>query len=692
MANKEKLLTTAQKFLQKNQLPKAIKQYEKALSLDEKDFRCRQKLAELYSRNGEVDKAITHYEKVAAYYAEHAFYLKAIAVYKQMQRLAPDEGAFTLKLAKLNEQQGLVGNALSEYRTLLKHYESKDNVRAAIDTLERIRELDQDNVNAAIRLANHYAQSNQKDKAYQTFAKVEEQLWNKGNYKQLQSFYEHFLKLWPDDVHIMAQYGHAMVEFGEPVKGVEYLTGLYRQYSDHVQILDRLAGGLHKNKEYEREIGCLQQWLEVEPDNLDACLRLSKAALEGGETETCFAVLEKSREKFFAAERGAEIKPLYEHLREMLPENKDVLSGLRSVYEHLGEGEKLFDSLESLESDSIEFNDEVNDEPDTGAAHDHFDSAAADANNAFNEVEFDDITFDTVDDDQLDIDSFDMESTTPQRDVDVSTELEEVDFYMQQGLLDEAQEACEHLQKHAPGNAGVEQRLEKIQQFRKRHEEQTEEGTVPSASDASDFNPESKTAQAEKPVPEAQSSLDTVLSEDKGRDEDSSKGFDLSLDDDFDLDLEVPELADSQRGVVTEIGDEDTESAYNLGIAYKEMGLYSDAVEQFGKAKADPMRHTACISLQADCYRSMQQFEKAEEVLTDGLSAPDLGMDERITLYYETGLLYEECDRHADALASYQVVEDKKPDFRDVAKKVAELKKTLGIEDGPDDHSRVSYV
>jgi len=692
VANKEKLLTTAQKFLQKNQLSKAIKQYEKVLSLDEKDFRCRQKLAELYSRNGDVDKAITHYEKVAAYYSEHAFYLKAIAVYKQMQRLAPDDENFTLKLAKLNEQQGLVGNALAEYRTLLNHYESRDDIRAAIDTLGRIRQLDQDNINAAAKLANYYAQSGEKERAQQTFAEVEEQLWKKGNYKQLHSFYEHFMRLWPDDVNIMAQYGHAMVEFGEPIGGVEYLTRLHRQYPDQPPVLDHLAAGLHKNKEYESEVTCLQKWTEADPDNLDAWLRLCEAALEAGTPDICFVALGKSKEKFFAIERVAEIKPLYERLREMLPENRDVVSALRSVYEHLGEGEKLFDTLGGLESDSVEFSDEQESVADKASEPDSFDSASAATDDSFNEVEFDDITFDTVDDeqqDQLDIDSFDMEDATPPTSVDVSTELEEVDFYLQQGLLDEAQEACARLLEHAPGNAGVEQRLDKIQQFRKRHEEQTQEKT---GQPAPDFNLEGNPTPVEQAIPEAQSSLDAVLVEEKGGDGDTTQDFDLSLDDDFNLDLEVPELADSQRGVETEIGDEDTESAYNLGIAYKEMGLYSDAVEQFGKAKADPLRRTSCTSLQADCYRSMQQFEKAEEVLTDGLSASDLSMDERIALYYETGMLYEECDRHADALASYQVVEDKKPDFRDVAKKVEELKKTLGVEGGSEDLSRVSYV
>jgi tetratricopeptide (TPR) repeat protein len=681
-------LTTAQKFLQKNQLAKAIKQYEKALSLDDKDFRCRQKLAELYSRKGEVDKAITHYEKVAAYYSEHAFYLKAIAVYKQMQRLAPEEESFTLKLARLNEQQGLVGNALSEYRTLLKHYESKDNVRAAIDTLGHIRDLDPDNIGAAVKLANYYSQSEQKDKAHETFAEVEEQLWEKGNYKQLQTFYEHFMQLWPDDVRVKAQYGHAMVEFGEPIGGVEYLTRLFRQFPTQRAVLDRLASGLHKNAEYEREIGCLQKWAEVEPDNLDIYLRLGNAALEAENTEACFAALEGARDKFFAAERVADIKPLYERLREMMPENHAVTAVLRSIYEHLGEGEKLFDTLGGLENDSIEFDSGEGESAADVVSEPSTDVEGGTRDSDFNEIEFDDITFDTVDADeqeQLDIDSFDLEETPTPKSVDVSTELEEVDFYLQQGLLDEAQEACERLLKYAPGNSSVQQRMEKIQQFRARHA-----GTeIPSESAAEG---ESQSPSPSEASPEPQAVVDAALSEEKGRDEETLQDFDLYLRDDFDLELDVPELADSQRGVETEIGDEDTESAYNLGIAYKEMGLYSDAVEQFDRSKSDPVRRVSSISLQAECYRSMQQYEKAEEVLTEGLGDPDLSMDDRIALYYETGLLYEECDRHADALASYQVVEDKKPQFRDVGKKVAELKKILGVEGGADDLSRVSYV
>lgn len=88
MATKEKHLAAAQKFLQKNNLTRAIREYEQIVELDGRDFRSRQKLAELYSQTGEAEKALGQYEQVARYYADHAFYLKAIAVYKQMQKLS----------------------------------------------------------------------------------------------------------------------------------------------------------------------------------------------------------------------------------------------------------------------------------------------------------------------------------------------------------------------------------------------------------------------------------------------------------------------------------------------------------------------------------------------------------------------------------------------------------------------------
>ena len=69
------------------------------------------------------EDAIREYNTIAKFYDENGFYLKSIAVYKQIQRLDPSNIEISLCLATLNEKQGMIGNALSEYKLLYDHYQ-----------------------------------------------------------------------------------------------------------------------------------------------------------------------------------------------------------------------------------------------------------------------------------------------------------------------------------------------------------------------------------------------------------------------------------------------------------------------------------------------------------------------------------------------------------------------------------------
>ena len=126
-STKDKYLESAQKFILKGQLDRAIKDYQQVVSLDPKDIRHRQKLAELMVRAGRNDEGVVEYETIGKYYAENGYYLKAIAVYKQIQKLTPNNLTITLTLASLSGKQGLIGNALDEYRTVFEYYEKKSN-------------------------------------------------------------------------------------------------------------------------------------------------------------------------------------------------------------------------------------------------------------------------------------------------------------------------------------------------------------------------------------------------------------------------------------------------------------------------------------------------------------------------------------------------------------------------------------
>lgn len=724
MANKDKILAAAQKHLQKNNIARAIKEYRKLLEIDPKDVRSRQKLAELYSRSGKVDDALQEYETVAGYYADNTFYLKAIAVYKQMQKLAPQNTAYTLKLAKLNEQQGLIGNALSEYRALLNHYQSISDHDEAIKVLNHMQELDPENITIGMRIAEFYASNGKQDLADEEYRKVEQRVRELGNYKQLQKFYQHFMTAWPENIMVQVGYGRAMVEYGEPLGGVQYLTKLQRQHPKDTEVLSALAVGFHHCSEFGHELECLARLVEWQPEQIDFWLRLFQAAMSTENYEQGFEWLEQGKELFFTAERVAELKPFYEQLREVLPENKEVLTSLHAIYEHLGEGEKLFDVLsDGLVGEEVGYETSGADDFDAISFEAPMDSVAtvsepaADVNDdlEFEELEFDivqdsasaqtdetsfdDLTFDVVEEtmeSNVAVDPF-AAAASSAAPIDLQSDLEEADFYLQQGLLDEAEQVCRRLDQACPNNGEVQQRLQSIAERRgdgftqpvgmsSAEEVESDQVSVEISSDAFDLD-----LDLDLNIDSAFSAPSQPLDLNDAED-DIDSSLELSFGGAQSDSLPLDSLADSQRGVQTVIGDEDTESAFNLGVAYKEMGLFDDAVVEFNKAMQSPARKIDSLSLKAACFIDQQRFDEAEEVLTVGLSDSALTVQERVVLYYETGLLYEAWHRYADALSSYQVVADNDISFRNVSVKISELKELVEDSDTSSGSQRVSYL
>ena len=89
--DKNKIIAEATKLVQKGAYDKAIKTYEKILAEDAKDVRILLKVGELHQKKGDDKAAAAAFQKVAETYAEQGFFLKSVAVYKQIVKLDPDD-------------------------------------------------------------------------------------------------------------------------------------------------------------------------------------------------------------------------------------------------------------------------------------------------------------------------------------------------------------------------------------------------------------------------------------------------------------------------------------------------------------------------------------------------------------------------------------------------------------------------
>ncbi len=159
-------------------------------------------------------------------------------------------------------------------------------------------------------------------------------------------------------------------------------------------------------------------------------------------------------------------------------------------------------------------------------------------------------------------------------------------------------------------------------------------------------------------------------------------------------------LSDFKKGLESQVSAEDFETHYNLGIAYKEMGLLDDAIDQFDKVVGDPQRRIDCLTLSRVCLVQKGSFDQAVLTFKEGLAYEALKDGERISLYYELGLLYVEWGQPLEALDSFQCVADVDPFFRNVDEQIRQLRTKLGLDDdnggspsgNGSDKNRVSYI
>lgn len=151
--NREKVLDTAQKYVEKKRYDKAIIELRSIIDADPNDVRTLQKIAEVQIKQGLYAEAIDTYESVGKLYTNGGFSAKAVAVYKQIRELiashAPQVearyGHIAPKLADLYREIGLTSEALALLNEVAANLRRQKKDTDAIAIYRKISELDPTN-------------------------------------------------------------------------------------------------------------------------------------------------------------------------------------------------------------------------------------------------------------------------------------------------------------------------------------------------------------------------------------------------------------------------------------------------------------------------------------------------------------------------------------------------------------------
>jgi len=125
--------------------PQNVDSTERYLELLEKDpenARAHLKLAGIYEKKREKQKAISEYLLAADIFAKNNFYAWAMAIYKKLPQQDPSLDHVYLKIADIYRKMGFLGDAFAQYRILVQHYDGLGMRNKALDVMKLMAEMD----------------------------------------------------------------------------------------------------------------------------------------------------------------------------------------------------------------------------------------------------------------------------------------------------------------------------------------------------------------------------------------------------------------------------------------------------------------------------------------------------------------------------------------------------------------------
>jgi tetratricopeptide (TPR) repeat protein len=128
-----------------------------------------------------------------------------------------------------------------------------------------------------------------------------------------------------------------------------------------------------------------------------------------------------------------------------------------------------------------------------------------------------------------------------------------------------------------------------------------------------------------------------------------------------------------RKGVEKQLGAEDYDTRYNLGIAYKEMGLLDEAIAEFQLAAKDEVRALECCSMLGLCFMEKGMPDIAIKWFSKGLVIPGRREEEYHGLRYDLAQAFEAAGQPERALELYMEIFRENVRFRDVQERVKEL-------------------
>jgi pilus assembly protein FimV len=345
--NKSKYVEAAQKLLNQGKVAQAIAEYQQILKYESKDQVTLMTIGELYIRQGETFQAIDYFERLAQIFVGDGFLTKAIAVYKRIAKLAPEEIRPLERLADLYVQQGVMSEARPLFLQLAEIHLKNNRQSEAIGLLKKLLLAEPDNIRIQIRLADLYQAMGQTADAIEAYVSAAQRALARADQAECEKLADKALKLDPSNsaaVIVKARSYSAQGNLKQAAAVLKVLPGLEKGGEQSEFLLDLYV----KAEDWEDATALAMKVLEADDKNFSLAQKVAQSLMDSNEEDRAMTLIGKLRVPMIDAGEHEVINHLLNDLAARMPGRIEPREWLVDTYGRTSDSFRLPDALAQL--------------------------------------------------------------------------------------------------------------------------------------------------------------------------------------------------------------------------------------------------------------------------------------------------------------------------------------------------------
>jgi tetratricopeptide (TPR) repeat protein len=735
--DKAAAIKNAQKFLAKGQIDKAIAEWEK-ISQAYPEGNTFNYIGDLYLKKGNNEGALETYHRAAKIYMEEGFSLKALAIYKKILNVNPSNTGALIALGGLSEEKSITTDAIKYYLSAADVLSKENKKGELLAVYAKITNLAPNNANLRVKIADMFSKQGFIQEAAKEYYHVGQMLLEKGDIENARIYLMKSMEILPNNRDTLTALSQLSEKAGDLDQATNYVKIAIERTGEDNNLLLRSAHLLIARGSMDEALSSISKVIEADPSNIDARKQLADIHEKSGDMTKAWQEYAAVIETLTDSGRAQEAIAILESYKDFNPEENG--RKLVSLYKQAGNDESAVNELLSLHGMYMEkdmraeaiaclkealeiqpFNFEIREKID--------ESESAKASAPAPEVETppeadvpEEVVIPPLSEEWS---SMGLETETPAEETaqpkgeekSVKELLDEAESFLKYGLYKDAKSTLESLKVKEPENVDVHLKL-KTMYIETNDAEQAvteciilhtlaarsgdEESGVSYLKDAYAINPDDPRLEgkiteemkqevlaeqetAAEPETEAQpESMEPPITELEEFAMPDLQAIDEQLDKETGLESDVLDIFDEfKKGLENEIEVEDAETHYNLGIAYKEMGLVDDSIKEFQISKSDPNYYVQSMTMLGICYMDKQLYALATESFSGALIQVTPGDESIWTIKYDLAEAYAKNDNPGEALKLYTEVFGWNARYRDVTERLSLLSRQAGAAGTP---------